>query len=94
MMNKQELIKAVAKKNSSTLTNESIRKIINDILCTIEDCLAHGERVDLLNFGSFRVSDREAKRVNNPRTGEPVYIPSRKVPVFKPGKRLREAVDN
>ena len=94
MMNKHELIKAVAKKNSSTLTNESISKILNDILFTIEDCLAHGERVDLLNFGSFRVSDREAKRVNNPRTGEPVYIPARKVPVFKAGKRLREAVDN
>ena len=92
-MNKHELIKAVARM-CPKMTKKDIDEVLNGILFTIEDCLAHGEQVDLLNFGSFRVSDREAKRVNNPRTGEPVYIPARKVPVFKPGKRLREAVDN
>ena len=93
MMNKHELIKAVVRM-CPKMTKKDIGEVLDGILFVIEDCLAHGERVDLLNFGSFRVSDREAKRVNNPRTGEPVYIPARKVPVFKPGKRLREAVDN
>lgn len=92
-MNKHELIKSVARM-CPKMTKKDIGEVLDGILFTIEDCLAYGERVDLLNFGSFRVSDREAKRVNNPRTGEPVYIPARKVPVFKPGKRLREAVDN
>ena len=92
-MNKHELIKAVARM-CPKMTKKDIGEVLDCILFTIEDCLTHGERVDLLNFGSFRVSDREAKRVNNPRTGEPVYIPARKVPVFKPGKLLREAVDN
>ena len=92
-MNKHELIKAVARM-CPKMTKKDIGEVLDGILFTIEDCLAYGEQVDLLNFGSFRVSDREAKRVNNPRTGEPVYIPARKVPVFKPGKRLREAVDN
>ena len=94
MMNKHELIKAVAKKNSSTLTNESIRKIINDILFTIEDCLAYSEQVDLLNFGSFRVVEYKERYGTNPKTGERIFIPAKKVPVFRPGKRLREEVDN
>lgn len=92
-MNKHELIKAVARM-CPKMTKKDIGEVLDDILFTIEDCLAHGERVDLLNFGSFRVSDRKEKHATNPRTGEPVYIPARKVPVFKPGKRLREAVDN
>ena len=92
-MNKHELIKAVARM-CPKMTKKDIGEVLDGILFTIEDCLAYGERVDLLNFGSFRVSDREAKRVNNPRNGEPVYIPARKVPVFKAGKLLREAVDN
>ena len=93
MMNKHELIKAVARM-CPKMTKKDIGEVLDGILFTIEDCLAYGERADLLNFGSFRVYDREAKRVTNPHTGEPVYIPARKVPVFKPGKRLREAVDN
>ena len=92
-MNKHELIKAVARM-CPKMTKKDIGEVLDGILFTIEDCLSHGEWVDLLNFGSFRVSDREAKRVNNPRNGEPVYIPARKVPVFKAGKLLREAVDN
>ena len=92
-MNKHELINVVARM-CPKMTKKDIGEVLDGILFVIEDCLAHGERVDLLNFGSFSVSDREARRVTNPRNGEPVYIPARKVPVFKSGKRLREAVDN
>lgn len=92
-MNKYELIKAVARM-CPKMTKKDIGEVLDSILFTIEDCLAHGERVDLLNFGSFRVVEYKERYGTNPKTGERIFIPAKKVPVFKPGKRLREAVDN
>ena len=93
MMNKHEIIKAVARM-CPKMTKKDIGEVLDGILFTIEDCLAYGEQVDLLNFGSFRVVEYKERYGTNPKTGERIFIPARKVPVFRPGKRLRDEVDN
>jgi integration host factor subunit beta len=59
----------------------------------IKNSLAHGERVEIRNFGNFSLRKREARKAWNPKTGELVDVPAKTVPFFKPGKELKEIVD-
>lgn len=68
--------------------------VVNAVLKSIIDALAKGERVDLRGFGSFRVSARDERTGRNPRTGEEIEIPAKKVPLFRAGKEFRRRVDN
>ena len=68
--------------------------IVNTVLRSIVDALSKGERVDLRGFGSFRVSARDDRMGRNPRTGEPIDIPAKKVPLFRAGKEFRRKVNN
>ncbi|MBD3324556.1 integration host factor subunit beta [candidate division KSB3 bacterium] len=68
--------------------------IVNTVLQCIVDALANGERVDLRGFGSFRVSARNDRTGRNPRTGEFIEIPAKKVPLFRAGKEFRRRVNN
>ena len=67
--------------------------IVNTVLRSIVDALSKGERVDLRGFGSFRVSARDDRMGRNPRTGEPIDIPAKKVPLFRAGKEFRRKVN-
>ena len=89
-MNKGELIEQVA--NQTGLTKKTSREVIDAITSAITDALARGEKVTLVGFGTFQVMEREARRGRNPQTGEAIQIPAKKVPRFRPGKGLREAV--
>ena len=60
---------------------------------SVIDTLNQGEKIELRGFGSFRVRERGARRGRNPKTGNPVNIPAKRVPYFKPGKELKELIN-
>ncbi|MGI6621011.1 MAG: HU family DNA-binding protein [Bacillota bacterium] len=89
-MNKSELIGAVAQK--AGLTKKDTEKVINSFIEVVQEALATGDTVGILGFGTFLARERPAREGRNPRTGEPIQIPAAKVPVFRPGRGLRDAV--
>ncbi|HHY53453.1 MAG TPA: HU family DNA-binding protein [Clostridiales bacterium] len=89
-MTKAELISAVAEK--SNLTKKDSEKAVTAVIEAITEALVNGEKVSLVGFGTFEVKDRAARKGINPRTKEPMPIPASKLPVFKAGKALKEAV--
>ena len=89
-MNKAELINAAAEK--AGLSKKDTEAVVNATLDTIANTLAEGEEVRLVGFGTFEVKKREARMGRNPKTKEPIPIAASKVPAFKPGKALKDAV--
>ncbi|HLR79982.1 MAG TPA: HU family DNA-binding protein [Bacillota bacterium] len=89
-MNKSDLVTAVAEK--SELSKKDAAKAVDAVLESITDSLQEGEKVQLIGFGNFEVRERAARKGRNPQTGEEIEIPASKVPAFKAGKALREAV--
>ena len=89
-MNKEELIKAVSE--HSQLTKDHAGKAVEAILATITGSLKKGEPVNLIGFGSFKVSQRAAREGRNPQTGKPISIPATTVPSISAGKSLKDAV--
>ncbi|MGI6403900.1 MAG: HU family DNA-binding protein [Oscillospiraceae bacterium] len=89
-MTKAELISAVAEK--SNLTKKDSEKAVTAVIEAITEALVNGEKVSLVGFGTFEVKDRAARKGINPRTKEPMPIPASKLPAFKAGKALKEAV--
>ena len=89
-MNKAELIAAVAEKTG--LSKKDTEAVVSASLEVITDTLAQGEKVQLVGFGSFETKARAARIGRNPRTKEEIKIPASKVPVFKPGKALKDSV--
>jgi len=90
-MNKTELIERIA--NDSEMTKADSEKVLNSILSTITDAVATGDKVTLIGFGTFSVSDRAARRGRNPQTGQSIQIPARKVVKFKAGAKLINATN-
>lgn len=89
-MNKQEMITKVAEKTQST--KKDAEKFVDATLEVIKEALSESKKVQLVGFGSFEVRDRAARKAHNPQTGEPIEIPATRVPAFKAGKALKEAV--
>lgn len=89
-MNKSQLIDAVAER--SGLTKKAASQAVEAFLGTVIDTLAEGQKVTLVGFGTFEVRNRAARKGVNPATGEPIEIPAGKVPAFKAGKALKDAV--
>jgi DNA-binding protein HU-beta len=89
-MSKTELVAAVAAKTGST--KKDADTATTAVIDAITDALVAGDKVQLIGFGTFEVRDRAARTGKNPRTGEVIAIPATKVPVFKAGKALKEAV--
>lgn len=89
-MKKQELIEKLAKKEG--LSKAKAGDCLNTILEEIEKELSRGKEVVLTGFGTFKVAKRKARTGRNPKTGKTIHIPAMKVPRFKPGKALKEAV--
>jgi len=90
MANKADLIDGVASK--SGLTKKDATAAVEGFLEVVTENLAEEERVQLIGFGSFEVRDRAARKGRNPQTGEEIQIPATKVPAFKAGKGLKDAV--
>ncbi|MGG4392184.1 DNA-binding protein [Priestia megaterium] len=89
-MKKAEFVEAVASK--SELTKQEAKKAVDALFETISTTLAKGEKVQLVGFGTFEVRERAERTGRNPQTGEEMTIPATKVPAFKVGKELKEAV--
>ncbi len=89
-MNKKELVDVVAKKTGAK--KKDVKKIIDATIEAIKEALEKGEKVQLVGFGSFEVRQAAARKGVNPRTKQPIEIPARKVPKFKPGKDLKKRV--
>src|SRR5580765_2206959 len=90
-MTKAELIEEVAK--VATLTKKETELIVNTVFDNITEALSKGDKVELRGFGSFRIRQRNSRKGRNPKTGDSVSVPEKRVPFFKVGKRLRELVN-
>src|SRR5262245_21440128 len=91
-MTKAELVEEVAR--AAELTKKDSEVIVEEVFKNIIQALNRGEKIELRGFGSFRVRQRDARRGRNPKTGEPVDIPAKRVPYFKPGKELKELIND
>ena len=90
MANKAQLIEKVAEKTG--LTKKDATTAVDAVFGSIQDFLANGEKVQLIGFGNFEGRNRAARKGRNPQTGAEIQIPASKVPAFKPGKALKDAV--
>ena len=90
-MTKQDIINDVS--SSTGLTKIETEIIMNGVMSTIINSLANNERVELRGFGTFGIKHRMPKKARNPGTGEPVYLPERYVPTFKPSKLMKSKVN-
>lgn len=90
-MKKSDLVDAIAAKTN--LHKGQVQTVVEDVFEMITEGLAKGEKVDLRGFGTFTVRASAARTGRNPQTGEPLQIPARKAPAFKPGKELKDKVN-
>ncbi|MEA4892066.1 MAG: HU family DNA-binding protein [Peptococcaceae bacterium] len=89
-MNKAELVSMVAEKTG--LSKKDAEKAVAAVFDSIQESLTAGEKVQLVGFGTFETRERGARTGRNPRSGATIEIPASKVPAFKPGKALKDAV--
>ena len=89
-MNKAELIYSVS--NATDISRKDVETVLTAALDVITDAMKEGEKVQLVGFGSFEVKARAARIGRNPKTKEAIEIPASRVPVFKAGKALKDAV--
>lgn len=89
-MNKADLVSIIA--NGASVSKAQAAKALDTALEAIVGALKKGEKVTLVNFGTFSVAERKARTGRNPRTNAPLQIPGKKVPKFKPGKTFVDAV--
>ena len=89
-MNKTDLVNAVVAANGGT--KKDVEAAVDAVFGAIKDALAKGDKVQLIGFGTFEVRARAAKEGRNPKTGETIKIAAAKVPAFKAGKALKDAV--
>ena len=90
-MNKTELIEAIAA--AADLSKVDAKKALEALQATIEAQMVRGEDVSLVGFGTFSVKERAARTGRNPQTGKDIQIAAAKVPTFRPGKTLKDAVN-
>ena len=91
VLTKAELVDEVAR--AVQLTKKQAEAIVNIVFDSIVDSLRSGEKIELRGFGSFRLRSRKSRTGRNPKTGEKVEVPSKKIPYFKPGKELKELIN-
>ena len=91
-MNKSELIDAIAE--SADLSKAAAARALDAVIDTVSTKLKDGEQVVLVGFGTFSVKDRPARTGRNPQTGQPIEIAAARIPNFKAGKALKDAVNS
>ena len=91
-MTKAELVDEVSR--NSDLNKKDAEVIVQTVLDSIVDSLKAGEKVELRGFGSFRLRSRASRQGRNPKTGEKVFVPAKRVPYFKPGKELKALINS
>ncbi len=91
-MTRSDLIERLAERFPQ-LSQQDVEEALKTMLNTMSEALAEGHRIEIRGFGSFSVNERRSRMGRNPRTGAQVLIAEQRVPHFKPGKALREGVD-
>jgi integration host factor subunit beta len=91
-MTRSDLVEELAARFGQ-LTHRDAEYAVKTILDAMSEALVRGHRIEIRGFGSFSINRRPPRMGRNPRSGESVHIPEKRVPHFKPGKALREAVD-
>ena len=91
-MTKADLVEIVARE--AEMTKKDVEQLVEIIFDSITGTLNNGEKIELRGFGSFRVRERSARKGRNPKTGDPVDIPAKRVAYFKPGKDLKDIINN
>lgn len=89
-MTKKEIIKHISDRIG--LTQVETRKVVQGTFDAIIDAIASEGRIELRNFGVFEVKTRKARKARNPRTGEEVSVPEKRVVIFKPGRMMEEKI--
>ncbi len=89
-MTKADLVEQIAE--ATGLTKKDTAVVVDGFLEAVKRALAREQNIEIRGFGSFKVKRRKARKARNPRTGEPVHVPGRLVPTFKPSKELKEMV--
>lgn len=90
-MNKVQMVAAIAEK--AGLTKKDAEKAVNAVTEAVKEALVNGEKVQLIGFGTFEVRERAARKGRNPQSGDEIEIAAAKVPAFKAGKALKDAVN-
>ena len=91
-MTKADLVEQVAEAIGPGLTKKECALVVDGFLNAVKQALAQGNGIEIRGFGTFKVRHLKARVARNPRTGEPVQVPARVSPVFKPSKHLRARV--
>ncbi|MGK0298045.1 MAG: integration host factor subunit beta [Gammaproteobacteria bacterium] len=91
-MTKSELIESLAKRQTQ-LAYKDVELAVKTILEHMANALSNGERIEIRGFGSFSLHYRPPRVGRNPKSGDPVSLPAKYVPHFKPGKQLRDRID-
>jgi integration host factor subunit beta len=90
-MTKAELVEEVA--SQSDLTKKDAEIIVQTVLDSITQSLRAGKKIELRGFGSFRIRNRASRQGRNPKTGSGVAVPAKRVPYFKPGKEIKDLIN-
>ncbi len=91
-MNKSDLVEILTG-HLKTLSKKEVDLILDTVFNKMTECLSQGERIEIRGFGSFEVRTRDARQGRNPKSGEKVFVGTRKVPFFKVGKELKERIN-
>ncbi|MCK4772908.1 MAG: integration host factor subunit beta [Candidatus Latescibacteria bacterium] len=89
-MTKADIVENIAERTGLTKTDTAL--VVEGMIETLKEAMISGETVEIRGFGTFKIKERAARRARNPRTGEPVDIPTKFVPTFKPSRDLKNAV--
>jgi integration host factor beta subunit len=89
-MTKADLVDEIAERTG--LTKKDVAETVDEFLAAVTRALESGKHIEIRGFGTFKVKDRKARIARNPRTGEAVEVPARRVPVFKVSKELKDKV--
>ncbi|PNK59950.1 integration host factor subunit beta [Psychrobacter sp. FDAARGOS_221] len=93
IINKSDLIQDVASR-CDYITDSDVDSAVREILALLSDNLINNSRIEIRGFGTFCLHHRDARQGRNPKTGETVLVPAKAIPHFKPGKALREGVND
>jgi integration host factor subunit beta len=91
-MTKADLVEQVAEAIGPGITKKDCALVVDGLLNAIKNALSAHENIEIRGFGTFKVRKRKSRMARNPRTGDPVEVPARVVPIFKPSKDLRQQV--
>ena len=89
-MTKKEIVRRIS--DQLNLSQQDVKRVVQETFDAVTEALAKEGRIELRNFGVFEVKERKARKARNPRTGEEVLVPSKKVVSFKPGKEMEQVV--